>query len=137
MVRGAYTSLPFLALKPETASLTGNRAWLFSYEAVNFRRANITRYALGLQDLDTIGSRLDTDIQKAEEIATKEEEARRVEFAKRINAKDVTEMTALDRKFFDQTRQELAVVNRKRKLEERAEFKKKMRKSAKKGKRKL
>jgi len=111
MVRGAWTSLPFLAFTPETAKLISANHWRFSYDSVNFRRATITRYALKLENVPSVGPP-----RKGEEAVWErqelEEKIRRDEFAKRINAKSIEELAPLDRKFLDGDRSRVAQAKR-------------------------
>ena len=119
MVRGAFTSIPFLALKPETATIAGNRLWMFCYDGVNFRRANVTRYALGLQNIGSIGQNYGKEPRDIDDITVLEEEMRRKEFRARIYAEDMCDFTPLPRDFFDEERRRIAAERREAKIEER------------------
>jgi len=100
MVQGAWTSIPFLALQPDTAKIIKPKHFLFAYEGANFRRCNITRFALKLNKPIRLGNRTESDYDKETKEWLREERIRREEYAKRYNATSLQDIKPLKREFF-------------------------------------
>ena len=112
MVKGLWTSLPFLCLEKETAHLVSHRHWAFAYEGVNFRRCPITRFSLRLNKAIKIGQLTDQERATHQEHWEQEEVQRRKEFDERIQAQCLYDIRPLKRRHFTETRMEQAKQKR-------------------------
>jgi len=123
MVKGAWTSIPFLTHDTEMIKKTSNKHWRFSYDGCNFRKAIITRVALKINGVKSLGVREESDLRNEENTWQHEEEIRRGEYRTRIEASYLSEMTPLDRKFYDKERSRLAKERREGLLKIREAYK--------------
>jgi hypothetical protein len=114
MIRGAWTSMLFLALDPDSARMLSNKHFKYGFDGNNFRRSVITRYALKMTGQEVIGDRTKKDVKNEEEKWIVEELARRKEFQKRINGKSWAELTPLSRNFYLEERTRLAKERKER-----------------------
>jgi hypothetical protein len=103
---GYWTSIPLLAIDPETRTKINDKHFRFAYESANFRKSSITRYALGLENIEVIGVKHENDVRTVRENWREEEEARRLEFNKRIQATQLSDFQPLDRQFYTEERTE-------------------------------
>jgi hypothetical protein len=124
MIRGAWTSMLFLALDPDSARMLSNKHFKYGYDGNNFRRSVITRYALKMTGQEVIGDRTKKDVKNEEEKWIVEELARRKEFKKRIEGKNWSDMTPLSRNFYLEERTRLAKERKDRIVNIKTEIKK-------------
>jgi hypothetical protein len=124
MIRGAWTSMLFLALDPDSAKMISNKHFKYGYDGNNFRRSVITRFALKMTGKEVLGERTDKDVKNEEEKWIVEELVRRKEFEKRINGKSWAELTPLSRNFYLEERTRLAKERRERIIDIRTAIKK-------------
>lgn len=99
MHRGAWTSLPFLSLDPETAKVIKARHWFYSYDGEKFRHSNITRYALKIDKPLYLGNPMPQEIERRYTIWKKDEDVRIEEYKKRIYARSPLDIEPLSRRF--------------------------------------
>jgi len=99
IVRGAWTSLVFLSLDPETAVTISRRHWIFSFEGRYYRKSLLTRYNLGLPHAVPTVPHSQQRANVHEKVIGGVERDRRALFEQRIKATDLADITEVSKDF--------------------------------------